>query len=257
MFEFLQESVYENDIDYIDRSFNILSECKSYFDECSYFESCTDDEDFNILYETVADTIRSIIKAIEDFFRKVKESIKNKLSKKVNININAYSPERQHSSMRRKVENLSDIGNKPVSVPDYNTVVKEYSDILNLIMKSKVEDIDPNTSNGVNRYTTAIINFGNTYDQINNFFNGTRYKNVKLVKLPIKKLPDYHRGVTDILMRQLDNGENIAKKMTKGLPPEVANVKVKAIMNVSNVFTSIMRSICDHVAEIPYRFKEV
>lgn len=244
MFEFLMESVYENDIDYINRSFNILSECKS------YFETVIQENDY--LYETaigdvligdvfIGDVFWNIIEAIEDFFERLIQAIKERFGKN--------SLNSRYNKMKKAVrDNRPLFGTKAILLLQCGGVLNLYRNIVRIVMQSNPDDIDLGGYNSTNKYTHMINKFNDIDKDIYSASN-TAYvspRNIKTINIPVQNVPNFYKSILDIEVREVDKVKKITKKIAKELPPEVANVKVKALMNASTKFTNTMNGIAEH-----------
>lgn len=244
MFEFLQESLYENDINYIDKSFNILSECKSYFE--------TGIQEYDYLYETaigdvligdvfIGDVFWNIIEAIENFFERLIQAIKERFGKN--------SLNSRYNKMKKAVRDnrpLFDI--KVILLLHCGDVLNLYRNIVRMVMQSNPDDIDIAGYNSTNKYTQMINKFNDIDKDIYTASN-TAYmcpKNIKSINVPVQKVPDFYKSILDIEVREVDKVKKITKKIAKELPPDTANKKVKALMEASTKFTNTMNGIAEH-----------
>lgn len=115
MFEFLQESLWENDMSYIDRGISTI-------EDCMYaFECAQTDDDFIVIQESMGSAIESVFQRIKDAFKKIIEAFKGLFNKEKN------------DELAKKIKENPELSKQKVKVPDQKKINKLYDDSVKKI----------------------------------------------------------------------------------------------------------------------------
>ena len=119
MFEFLQESLYENNMSYIDRGISTIEDCM-YAYECAQT-----DDDFMVIQESMGSAIQSVFQRIKDAFKKIIEAFRGLFNKE------------KTNELAKQLKDNPNAANQKVMVADQKKVNKLYVDSVKKVEKGE------------------------------------------------------------------------------------------------------------------------
>ena len=119
MFEFLQESLWENNMSYIDRGISTIEDCM-YAYECAQT-----DDDFMVIQESMGSAIQSVFQRIKDAFKKIIEAFRGLFNKE------------KTNELAKQLKDNPNAANQKVMVPDQKKLNKLYDESVKKIKNSE------------------------------------------------------------------------------------------------------------------------
>ena len=257
MFEFLMESLNENDNVYIENQLAVLDEYKDIYETASDLIS---DEEYLMIEEAMGNITNNVTEQSSNFFKRTRIKVQNKFSKDSRQYANIVN------AIKAAITKNPEIANKKVFIFDYNHADKVYRNLIKTIMSTNLIDSDGNLD--LDKCDQLEWKCQNMLHDVEDplgdflmFFSGSmdtlkRPPQTNVISIKLKDLPMYFKNCNVMLSNQINNAEkivvNLIKKCGKLDGPKSGeiNKKINEIEIVISVITQDMSNILIAMSDV-------